>query len=87
MQYPAGCQLLSPVDAHHSNMLEAGYCLSEQMFPAPLLLHLPPSPSFVRTTEANLLLLNMLTEADGGRPEDQSILNQTVIYMWLRGGP
>lgn len=34
--------LLSPVDAHLSNVSETGYCLSEQMFPPP---HPPPPPS------------------------------------------
>ena len=74
MQRPAGCQLLSAADAHHGNVSRAGYCLSEQMFPAPL----HPPPPIVRTTEANPLLLNTLPEADGHRPEDPSILNLTV---------
>lgn len=73
MPHPAG--RLSPVDAHHGNVSEAGYRLSEQMFPAPTT---TPSAPFVRATKANPLLLNMLPEADGCRPKIQSIFNQAV---------
>lgn len=80
--HPTVRQLPSLVGADGATVSEDDCRFSEQMFCVPIATPRPSAP-FVRAPEADPPLINMLPEADGRRPETQSICSLSATHRWV----